>query len=116
MTQYTVNYVCVKFYQIASNARSKVKISRWSMPPDPPSLPHALHMDTYLPSDNPILPPSPPPHLGKKLKETLMCINFLGLPSPLLHTASNQKFAGGGLRMRLSKLENSSYFACSIRT
>ena len=71
VTQYMVNYVCVKFYQIASNVRSKVKISWGSMPLDPPSLPHALHMNMYLPTDdpyNPILPPSP--HLGKKLKET----------------------------------------------
>ena len=26
-----------------------MKFSRGSMPPDPPSLPHALHTDTYLP-------------------------------------------------------------------
>ena len=41
------------------------------MPPDPPTLLHALHMDTYLPPpNNPynlILPP-----LGKKLDETLV--------------------------------------------
>ena len=35
-----------RFHQIASNKRSKFKISQGSMPP---SLPHALHMDTYLP-------------------------------------------------------------------
>ena len=101
-----VNYVCVKFYQIASNVRSKVKISRGSMPPDSPSLPHALHMNTYLPSDNPYNPILPPPPLGKKLKGTPI---WLGLPSPLLHTASNQKFAGGGLRTRLSKPQDSSH-------
>ena len=35
-----------------SNKRSKIKISRESMPPDRPSLPHALHTDTYLPPSN----------------------------------------------------------------
>ena len=35
-----------RFHQIASN--NKMKISQGSMPPDPPSLPHALHTDTYL--------------------------------------------------------------------
>ena len=47
-----VNYVCAKsprFHQIVSNKRSKNKISQGSMPLDPLSLPHALHMDTYLP-------------------------------------------------------------------
>ena len=57
-----------RFHQIDSNKRSK--FPRGSMPLDPPSLPHALHTDTYLPPNNPynlILPPPPP---GKKLKET----------------------------------------------
>ena len=57
-----------------SNKRSKIKISRGSMPPDPPSLPHALHMDTYCPPPLPINPYDvilSPSLLGKKLKETL---------------------------------------------
>ena len=51
----------------------KTKFPQGSMPLDPPSLPHALHTDTYLPPNYPynlILLPPPSP-LGKKLKETL---------------------------------------------
>ena len=43
---------CPRFHQIVSivsNKRSKIKISWGSMPLDPPSLSHALRMDTYLP-------------------------------------------------------------------
>ena len=66
--------------KIASNKRSKIKISWGSILPDLPCLPHALHTDTYLPP----LPPSnpspiiyiisfcPPLPFGKKLKETLI--------------------------------------------
>ena len=73
MTQ-MVNYVCAKsprFHQIASNKRSKVKISPGEHAPGPPSLPHALHTNMCLlpPNNlyNLILPP-----LGQKLKETLV--------------------------------------------
>ena len=60
-----------RFHQIASNKRSKINISRGSIPPDPLSLSHALHTDTYLlPPNNPYNLILPPP-LGKKLKETL---------------------------------------------
>ena len=38
-----------RFHQIASNKRSKIKISQGCMPPDFPSLPHALHTNMYLP-------------------------------------------------------------------
>ena len=39
-----------RFHQIVSTKRSKSKkFPWWSMPPGPPSLPHALHTDTYLP-------------------------------------------------------------------
>ena len=51
MTQ-MVDYVCVKsprFHQIASNKRSKVKISPGEHAPGPPSLPHALHTNMCLP-------------------------------------------------------------------
>ena len=102
MTQYMVKYVCVKFYQIVSNVRSKVKISRGSMPLDPlvcHMLCTRIHTCPLIIHTIPFAPPLP----GKKLKETLMWLNFLGLSSPLLHTASDQKFAGGGLRTRLSK-------------
>ena len=51
-----------RFHQIVSNKRSKIKISRESMPPDRPSLPHALHTDTYLPP-----PPPPPPNNSHNL-------------------------------------------------
>ena len=44
-----------RFHQIVSNKRSKIKISRGSMPLDPPSLPHALHTNTYI-----LVPPPPP--------------------------------------------------------
>ena len=59
-----------RFYEIVSIKRSEIKTSQGSMPPDPPSLPHALHTDMYLPPpNNPynLIPPS----LGNKLKETL---------------------------------------------
>ena len=67
-----------RFHQISSNTRSKIKISWGSMPLDPPSLTHALHMDTCLPLIYTISlcppPPPPPPPLGKKLKETLIVV------------------------------------------
>ena len=53
-----------RFHQTVSNKRSKNKLSRGCMPLDTPSLPHALHTDTYLIPNNPynlILPPCPPP-------------------------------------------------------
>ena len=76
-----------RFHQIASSKRSKFKISQGSMPP---SLPHALHMDTYLPPpplNNLILPPP----LGKKLKETLhlhVCVHLLLFGFPSLYVCS----------------------------
>ena len=42
------------------NKRFKIKISQGSMPPDPPSLLHDLHTDTYLP-----LVSSPDPTLSE---------------------------------------------------
>ena len=53
-----------RFHQIVTNKRSKEQNFPGGacMPPDPPSLLHALHTDTYL-------LPTP---LGKKLKETLL--------------------------------------------
>ena len=62
-----------RLHQIVSNKRSKIKISRESMPPDRPSLPHALH--GYLlapPIHNLILSP-----LGQKAErnpETVLTI------------------------------------------
>ena len=59
-----------RFHQIASNKRSKFKISQGSMPP---SLPHALHMDTYLPPpplNNLILPPP----WAKSWKKPCICM------------------------------------------
>ena len=59
--------------QIASNKKSKIKISWSSTPPDPPSLPHALRTDMYLPP--PIIytisfwPPLPPPPWAKSWKK-----------------------------------------------
>ena len=59
-----------RFHQIASDKRSKIKFPRGSMPPDPPTLPHVLYADTYLPPNNPysiILPP-----LGEKSERNLV--------------------------------------------
>ena len=64
-----------RFHQIAPNKMSKIKISQRSMPPDPSSLPHALHTDTYFPPNNPynlILP-----HLGQSWKKTCMILTQL---------------------------------------
>ena len=48
-----VNYACAKKVPDSTKLRllkgQKTKLPRGSMPPDPPSLPHALHTDTYLP-------------------------------------------------------------------
>ena len=48
-----VNYICAKTVPDSTKLRPikgpKSKFSRGSMLPDPPSLSHALHMDTYLP-------------------------------------------------------------------
>ena len=70
-------FVRKQSHQIASNERSKIKISWVSIPADPPSLPHALHTNMYLPPNYPYNLILPPP-LGKKLKETLASKN-LGL-------------------------------------
>ena len=62
-----------RFHQIVSNKRSKIKISRESMPPDRPSLPHALHGYLFAPPiHNLILSP-----LGQKAErnpETVLTI------------------------------------------
>ena len=64
MTQSMVNYVYAKTVTDSTNLHlikgPKSKTSRGSMPPDPPTLSHALYTDMYM----------PPP--GKKLKETLI--------------------------------------------
>ena len=52
ITEYMVNYICAKTVPDSTKLR---KISQGNMPPDPPSLPHALHTNTYLPPK--ILPP-----------------------------------------------------------
>ena len=48
-----INYVCAKTVPDSTKLHlmkdPKSKFPRGSMPPDPPSLPHALHIDTYLP-------------------------------------------------------------------
>ena len=49
----------------------KSKISWESMPPNPPTLPHPLHTDTYLPPNN-LYNLICPLSLGKKLKNTLV--------------------------------------------
>ena len=76
-----VNCLCEnspRFHQIMSNKKSKIKISQGSIPPDPPSLLHALHTDTYLP---PIiytisLCPLPPSPWGKSWKKPWKsCVN-----------------------------------------
>ena len=59
-----------RFHQVVSNKRSRTKIFRGSMPPTPPSLPHVLHMDTYLPPPPIIHTISFCTPLHKKLKET----------------------------------------------
>ena len=68
MTQ--IKSVCVKAVPDSTKLRLvKVKNFQGNMPPDPHSLPHALHTDTYLPPKNPyniILPTPLPP--DKKLK------------------------------------------------
>ena len=65
-----VKSVCVKAVPDSTKLRLvKVKNFQGNMPPDPHSLPHALHTDTYLPPKNPyniILPTPLPP--DKKLK------------------------------------------------
>ena len=73
MTQEMVNYVCAKTVPDSAKLRVlKIKISQGSMPPDPPSLLHALHTDMYLP---PIISFCPPP-LGKMLKEALRLVTY----------------------------------------
>ena len=76
-----VNCLCEnspRFHQIMSNKKSKIKISQGNIPPDPPSLLHALHTDTYLP---PIiytisLCPLPPSPWGKSWKKPWKsCVN-----------------------------------------
>jgi len=49
-----------RVHQIASNKRFKIKISQGSMPLDPPTLPHALHTNTYLPPNNDTISFCPP--------------------------------------------------------
>ena len=56
MTKYMVNHVCAKTVPDSTIIKkSKIKISQGSMPPAPPSLPHALHTDMYLPPPPPII-------------------------------------------------------------
>ena len=80
-----VNYSCAKKVQDSTKLRllkgQKTKFPQGSMPPDFPTLPHALHTDTYLPP--PIIHTISfgPPPLGKKLKETLY--NLFGVPTHL---------------------------------
>ena len=65
MTQ--IKSVCVKAVPDSTKLRLvKVKNFQGSMHPDPHSLPHALHTDTYLPPKKSIqyhfaFPPPPPP-------------------------------------------------------
>ena len=55
-----------RFHQIVSDKRSKIKISRQSMPLDPPNLTSALHADTYL-----------PPPLGQKAERNPVSIKSI---------------------------------------
>ena len=54
-----VNYVCAKTVPDSTKLCliKRPKFPQGSMPPDPPSLPHALHTDTYISANNLILPP-----------------------------------------------------------
>ena len=86
MMQEMVYYVCAKTVQDSTKLRvikgPKPKFPRGACfrTPPPPSLPHALHLDTYLPHAISFCPP-----LGKKLKKTLLSLLYIGWrQNPLL--------------------------------